>query len=174
MRAVSLSDQIVQDKIEKSFIPLKVTIPYGSKEVPIDWPAMANWRLVHLLMGGENCQGLTGCTVISTDLKREYANTGSAFVWEMFDSTAYDATKFAAMLDKGLERAAREQALLADPKLSEKERASQLGAFHKEVRDALAKEGQAFGRRKGFNDLHALQLFGLSGDLFAKPPAKKK
>ena len=170
MRAVALSDKIVQEKVAKSFIPLKVHIPYGSKEFPLDWPAMSNWSIVHRLMGGEKCQGLTGCSVVSPDLKTEYVNTGSAFVWELFESTAYDAKKFAAMLDRGAERAAREQVIRNDTKLSEQERESQLVSFQKEVRSALAEEGRARTKPKGYSDLHSLELFSLSGDLFPKPP----
>ena len=172
MRAVALSDKIVQEKVAKSFIPLKVKIPYGSKEFPLDWPGMKNWSFVHLLMGGEKCQGLTGCSVVSPDSKTEYANTGSAFVWELFESTAYDSKKFAAMLDRGVERAAREQVIRKDTELSEKERESRLVSFHREVRSALAEEGRARTKPKGFYDLHAIELFGLSGDLFPKPPKK--
>ena len=88
----------------------------------------------------------------------------------MFESTAYDAKKFAAMLDRGAERAAREQVIRNDTKLSEQERESQLVSFHKEVRSALAEEGHARTKPKGYSDLHSLELFSLSGDLFPKPP----
>ena len=174
MRAVALSDKAVQDKVTKSFVPLKVMIPYGSKTFPLDWPAMGYWGAVHQLMGGEKCTGITGCAVVSADTKTEYANTGSAFVWEMFESTAYDSKKFAAMLDRGLDRATREQALRADPKLADTERKAQLVKFHKEVRAAVLDEGKGHGKPKGFTDLHAIELFLRTGDAFAKPPPKKK
>ena len=170
MRAVALTDQAVQEKVAKSFVPLKVHIPFGSKEFPLDWPAMSHWGLVHRLMGGEKCQGLTGCSVVSYDTKTEYVNTGSAFVWELFESTAYDPKKFAGMLDLGAKRAAREQAIRKDAKLSDEERASQLVSFHKEVRSAMAEEGRPRPRPKGFSDLNALELFALSGDLFPRAP----
>jgi hypothetical protein len=172
MRAVALSDKTVQEKVAKSFVPLKVVIPYGSKEFPLDWESMNQWRLVYKLMGGEKATGLTGCAVVSSDGKVEYANTGSAFVWELFDSTAYDAEKFAAMLDRGADRASRERTIRNDAKLSDVECDKQLASFHKEVRAALAKEGKAFGKPKGFTDLHALELFYLSGDLFWNPSKK--
>ena len=169
MRAVALSDKTVQEKVAKSFVPLKVVIPYGAKEFPLDWEAMSHWRLAYKLMGGEKATGLTGCAVVSSDGKREYANTGSAFVWELFDSTAYDPRKFAAMLDRGAQRAGREQTILKDARLSDTDRERQLASFHKEVRGAVAEEGRGFGRPKGFTDLHALELFYLSGDLFWNP-----
>lgn len=173
MRAVALSDEAVQEKIAKSFVPLTVVIPYGGKEFPLDWPAMASWRAVHTWMGGEKCAGLTGCAVVSSDTQTEYANTGSAFVWEMFESTAYDPKKFAAMLDRGLQRAGRENAIRADGELTDAERKSQLAKFHKEVRAAVLEEGRGRGKPRGFTDLHALEIFIRTGDVFAKPPPKK-
>ncbi|MCS6863141.1 MAG: hypothetical protein NZT92_22775 [Abditibacteriales bacterium] len=173
MRAVALADKTVQEKIAQSFIPLKVMIPYGTKEFPLDWPAMNHWRLAYKLMGGEKCTGLTGCTVVSPDLQTEYANTGSAFVWEMFTSTAYDATKFAAMLDRASQRARQEMAIRQDPKLSDQERESQLARFRREVRSAVVKEGATRPKPKGFTDWHAVELFALSGDLFWNPSKER-
>jgi hypothetical protein len=170
MRAVALSDKTVQAKIEKGFVPLKVVIPHGAKEFDLDWPAMATWRVVYKLGGGEKNGGLTGCSVVSTDTQVELANTGSAFVWEMFDSTAYDPTKFAAMLDRGLERAEKEKAIRTDPKLTAAERAKRLTAFRKEVGRQVGEEGRMRGKPTGYSDLHSLELFGLTGDLFARPP----
>ena len=60
------------------------------------------------LMKGD---GFTGGSVVSTDPQAEYGSTGSAFVWEMFDSIAYDADKFLAMPKKSLERAAAEESV---------------------------------------------------------------
>ena len=173
MRAVALADTKVQNKVEESFIPLKVVIPHGSKAFPLDWPAMSQWKLVYQLMGGENCGGLTGCAVVSADKQTQYANTGSAFVWEIFESTAYDSQKFAAMLERGLQRANREQAIRTNTELTNEQRAKQLAEFHKEVRDELAKEGRGFGKPKGFTDFNALEIFLRTGDAFAPPPKKK-
>jgi hypothetical protein len=172
MRAVALSDKSVQEQVAKSFIPLKVVIPYGTKEFPLDWEAMSHWRLVYKLMGGEKCTGLTGCAVVSPDLHTEYANTGSAFVWEMFESTAYDAKKFAAMLDLANQRAEQEIAIRENSQLSDKERKEQLASFRKNVRNTVAKEGAPRPKPKGFTEWHAIELFALSGDLFWNPSKK--
>ncbi|MCS7168383.1 MAG: hypothetical protein RMI91_13585 [Gemmatales bacterium] len=174
MRAVALADAQVQKKIVDSFIPLKVVIPYGTKEFPLQWEAMKYWRLAHFLMGGEKCTGLTACSVVSPDLQIEYANTGSAFVWEMFESPAYDAKKFAAMLDRALERFRQEQAIRRDPNLSEQERIERLESFRRDVQAAVLKEGATRPRPKGFTDLHALELFAISGDLFWNPEKEKQ
>ncbi len=165
MRAVALSDRTVQDKVAKSFVPLKVTIPYGTKKFPLDWPGMKHWSTTYKRMGGEKVDGITACSVIGPDLKVEYGNTGSAFVWEMFDSIAYDEKKFAAMLDRSVERFGREQKIRADRSLNEKERERKLATFHAEVRKAMADEGRFRLPPRGFTIEGAKELFRLSGDL---------
>ena len=165
MRAVALSDSTVQDKVAKSFIPLKVTIPYGTEKFPLDWPGMKPWSDTYQRMGGKKVDGITACSVISPDLKVEYGNTGSAFVWEMFDSIAYDETKFAAMLDRSLERFGREEKIRADKSSSEKVRERELATFHAEVRKAIGDEGRFHFPPKGFTIEGAKELFRLSGDL---------
>ena len=162
MRAVALSDKAVQQKVARSFVPLKVVIPYPKTKFPLDWPAVAHWRNSYALMDGT---GFTGCSVVSPDLEVEYGNTGSAFIWEMFDSTAYDATKFTAMLDRAQERWARERALLVDTKLSEDERARRLASVRSEVRVAVGKESRFRLPPRGFTVQGAIELFELSGDL---------
>ncbi len=165
MRAVALADSIVQDKVARSFIPLKITIPFGAEKFPVDWPGMKHWSDTYQQMGGKKVDGITGCSVISLDLKTEYGNTGSAFVWELFDSIAYDEKKFAAMLDRSLERFGRDQKIRADKSLSEKERERNLATFHAEVRKAMGNEGQFYFPPKGFTIEGAKELFRLSGDL---------
>ena len=165
MRAVALSDKTVQEKVKQSFLPVKVTIVPGTKAFPLDWPAMQGWKLGYQLLGGNKNEGYTGCTVVSPDLKVEYANTGSGFVWEMFKSTAYDARKFAAMLDRAAERFARDQQIRADSRLTEGARQRALAQFHTEVRNAIAKEGPFHLPPKGFTLQNAAELFQLSGDV---------
>ena len=106
--------------------------------------------------------------IISPDLKVEYANTGSAFVWEMFDSTAYDAGKFAAMLDRADERFQREKTIRADKNVSDKERDAALTKFHGEVRKAVDREGLFRLPPSGFTVAGAEELFRLTGDLKQK------
>ena len=165
MRAVALADTTVQDKVAKSFIPLKIAIPHGTEKFPVDWPGLKMWQDTYQRMGGKKVDGITACSVISPDLKVEYGNTGSAFVWEMFDSIAYDAKKFAAMLDRSVERCNREAEIRADKNLSEKEREAMLAKFHGEVRRAVAKEGVFRLPPRGFTIEGAKELFRLSGDL---------
>ena len=165
MRAVALGNKQVQDKIAKSFVPLKIVIPYRSKVLPLDWPAMKQWRDIHKKMGGEKCEGLTGCSVIEPDLQYQLGNTGSAFVWELFDSIAYDPVKFSAMLDRSLKRFERHQAIVNDKSLSATERKKKLIGHRIDVKKAIAKEGRFRLPPKGFTIDGAKQLFRLSGDL---------
>ena len=165
MRAVSLSDKIVHEKVEKSFIPLKVKINFGTEKFPLDWPALKIWQDTYRNMGGPKTTGITAATVVSPDLKTEYGSTGSAFVWEMFDSIAYDATKFAAMLDRATERAEREKVIRADKGLGDKEREAKLASFRVEVRKTVGDEGRFRLPPRGFSIEGAMELFRLSGDL---------
>lgn len=118
MRAVALADQSVQKKIGEAFIPLKVEIPFGTEKFPLEWPALKMWRDTYVRMGGPETTGLTACSVVSPDLQTEYGSTGSAMVWELFESTAYNADKFSAMLDRAKARAAEEQTIRKNEKLS--------------------------------------------------------
>jgi len=172
MRAVSLSDKVVQEKVEKSFIPLKVKIDFGTEKFPLDWPALKVWQDTYRNMGGPKTAGITACSVVSPDLKIELGSTGSAFVWEMFDSIAYDATKFAAMLDRAADRAKQEKAIRTDKSLSEKERDAKLAGFHADVRKAVGQEGRFRLPPRGFSIQGAVELFELSGDLKKKEDKK--
>ena len=165
MRAVALSDSTVQTKVAKSFIPLKFMIPYGTEKFPVDWPGLKMWQDTYQRMGGKKVDGITACSVISPDLKVEYGNTGSAFVWEMFDSIAYDATKFAGMLDRSVERFGRVNEIRADRSLSDKERGTKLASFQAEVRKAISNEGRFQFPPSGFTIWGAMELFELTGDL---------
>ena len=169
MRAVALSDKTVQEKVAQSFIPLKVTIQPGTKEFPLSWLATRAWGNAYQAMGGEKNEGFTGCSVISPDLQIEYGNTGSALVWEMFDSTAYDAQKFAAMLDRARDRWVGEQEVRSAKNLSEGQRQSKLASFRAEIRNAVGNEGRFRLPPRGFTIQGAVKLFELSGDL----PQKK-
>jgi hypothetical protein len=165
MRAVSLSNPIVQAKITKSFIPLKVAIDYGSQKFPLDWPAVKNWQNSYFWMGGPKTTGITACCVVSPDLRIQLATTGSAFVWEMFDAIAYDPKKFADMLDRSLERLQHEQAIEADDKLSKWEREKKLASYRAELKREIAAECRFHLPPRGFTGRDAKELFRLSGDL---------
>lgn len=110
MRAVALADKKVQETITKNFIPLKVVMTYPPKmeKFPLDWPALRNFQVGYRLTKGK---GYTGCAVVSPDLNTQYGSTGSAMVWELMDSIAYDAGKFQKMLDQSTKFAAEEKSL---------------------------------------------------------------
>ena len=165
MRAVALSNAEVQKKVAADFVPLKVTIMPGTEKFPLEWPGIEGWAKAYKRMGGEECEGFTCCTVVSPDLEVEYGNTGSAFVWEMFDSIAYDSKKFAAMLDRAKERAAADRKILANKELSTKEQERELRRHRRSIKWAIAKEGRFRLPPKGFSIKGAEKLFEMTGDL---------
>ena len=165
MRAVALSDKIVQKKIADGFIPLKITIPSGTEKFPLEWPGLKVWSDTYKSMGGPKVDGLTACSIISSDLQTEFGSTGSAFVWEMFDSIAYDAKKFGAMLDRAAERATKGKEIAANKQLTPGERERELAAFRKDVRKEMDREGRFQFPPKGFSIEGAKTLFRMTGDL---------
>lgn len=165
MRAVALSDKTVQQKVTKSFIPLKIEIPIGTEKFPLDWPGLKAWNTAYKRMGGPKAEGITACSVVSPDLQTELGSTGSALVWEMFDSIAYDAEKFAAMLDRSLERAEEAETIANDKSLSDKQRKRQLAAFRRKVKWDVGREGRFHLPPKGFSIEGAKNLFRMTGDL---------
>jgi len=165
MRAVALSDKAVQKKIADSFIPLKIEIPIGTEAFPLDWAGLEMWRKTYKRMGGPKVDGITACSVISPDLQTELGSTGSALVWELFDSIAYDAEKFAAMLDRAAERAERLEKITNNKALEEKHRERQLAVFRRQTRRDVGKEGRFRLPPKGFSVEGAKELFRMTGDL---------
>ncbi len=165
MRAVALADETVQKKIADSFVPLKIAILPGTEDFPLAWPAMRQWRRSYSWMGGKKCEGFTCCTAVSPDLQIEYGNTGSAFVWELFDSIAYDPEKFSAMLDESVKRAKHEQAILADDQLTDRTRAEQLASYRRKIQREIHRAGHFRLPPKGFTVKGAIELFEMSGDL---------
>lgn len=165
MRTVSLSNPIVQEKVNSSFVPLKLQIDYGTEKFPIDWPALKKWRIAYFFMGGKKTKGITGCSVVSPDLKIELGNTGSAFVWEMFDSVAYDATKFATMLDNSIEFYERYQSIQDDTSIRRWKRRRLVSRLNRDVKKNNKAHGKFRLPPKGFTKENAIELFQLSGDL---------
>ena len=103
------------------------------------------------MMDGKDCDGITACSVISPDLQIEYGSTGSVLVWELFDSIAYVAEKFAAMLDRARERFEREQEILNDDSLADKQRARAMRDLRRKIRMAVSREGAFHLPPRGFS-----------------------
>jgi hypothetical protein len=157
----------VQEKVAQRFIPLKVEIPHGTQDFPVvgDWPALRYWKETYRFLGGEKCAGWYGISVVSTDLQMEYAQPGSGLPWQLFESIAYDAEKFAAMLDRAAERAARERTIRADKTLSPQECDQRLARFRSEVREAISREvALPLLPPEGFTFDGAQQLYKLAGE----------
>lgn len=158
MRAVSLSDEKVQKLVGGKLVPLKLVIKAGG-DFPDAFPALRRWKLIYKIMAGD---GFTGCVVASADGEVNLADTGSAMVWELFDSTAYDAGKFHAMLTRGIARQA------AYAKLTTK---GEIWKFKWDLSSKVKKEGEFQLPPKGFSMDKALKIFELTGDYV--PPEKK-
>jgi hypothetical protein len=165
MRAVALSDPAVRDWANGRSVPLKVVIEPGTKRFPLDWPAMGGWATAYQFLGGEKNEGFTGCSLVSPDLSVEFASTGSAHVWELFDSPAYDRDKFLAMLERGWTRHREFAAALHDPNSSPRQRDAKAERLRRQFRAQVASEGRFRLPPKGFTIEGAVELFRLSGDL---------
>lgn len=126
---------------------------------------MSGSRTAYWFTGAEKCTGLTGCSVVGPDLKIEYGNTGNVSVTELFDSIAYDAQKFAAMLDRAKQRYDGERAIRADRTLSESVRAREIERYQRSVKDAVSNDSPFhLFPPKGFSIANSLELFRISGD----------
>jgi hypothetical protein len=165
MRTVSLSNPLVQQKIQQSFVPLKIPIDYGTRELPLHWNGLRDWSTAYKLMGGSRTKGFTACVVVTPDTMFQLGSTGSAMVWELFDSIAYDPLKFAAMLDRSLERFRNYETIISDCLQSAYDRETKLEAFKKRIAAEIRQEGRFHMPPRGFSIRGATKLFRLSGDL---------
>lgn len=93
------------------------------------------------------------------------ASTGSAFVWELLEATAYNAEKFLERLNVGKARFTARQQIANDPGLSEVVRARRLSQFDRQVAQARRSEDPFRLPPRGFTIEHAKELFRMSGDL---------
>lgn len=105
------------------------------------------------------------CTVVTPDLKMELGNTGSAFVWELFDSIAYDSDRFLKMVNDANRRHIEREKHLAT--IASGERGGRLR--HLQWKRSVEKEIRVQGRLgippKGFTANKAKKLFEMTGDL---------
>ena len=85
-------------------------------------------------------------------------------VWEMFDSVAYDARKFEAMLDQALDFARREAEIRRTAK-SEWDERTKLAKFRLEVYKDRRQRGAIRRPPRGFTVDKAKDLFRMTGDL---------
>ena len=155
LRAVALSDPEVQKVVRANYVPLK--LGFNKREgFPVDWPALKGWSMAFKFSDGR-C--FTGCSVVSPDLEVQYGNTGSAMVWEFFESTAYDGGKFRTMLGEALERGNEERVLRNQQGISEVERRMELYRFRKGVKRVVSSHGRFQLPPEGFTLQAALELF---------------
>lgn len=166
MRAVALADKDIQTVINESFIPLKIEMKKGEREFPLDWKALGRWRTNYAInLTGDEKQGFTMCAVVSPDLEMELGSTGSAFVWEMFTSIAYDKDKFLKMVKNAASLNRKRDQLLAD--IIAGTRGSRLNytRWKMETNREIRAAGRISKPPEGFSKENALELFKMSGDL---------
>lgn len=165
MRAVALADPEIQQWITNKTVPLKVRIEPGTERFPLNWQAFIGWSIAYSITGGKDNQGFTGCSVVSPDKRMEYANTGSAMVWELFDSAAYDRVKFLSMLARGHKRHLEFLSIQQDSQLNIRQRNRKMTEFRVATQRLVAAEGRGQLPPKGFSIENAKELFRMSGDL---------
>ena len=164
MRAVALADPEIQSYIQKHFVPLKLEVLPGAKELPVNWSSLLGWRLAYKYAGGPTSKGFTGCMVVSADLKTLYGGTGSASIAELFDSVAYDREKFLAMLKLTQKRRLEEESIRSDSSLGSRERSRKMRQFRRKIHSENWAARSKKSKRRGFRYKHAMELLRMSGD----------
>lgn len=155
MRAVALSNPEVQKLVAKNYVPLKLGFT-KMEGFPVDWPALQAWATAFKFSDGR-C--FTGCSVVSPDLEIQFGNTGSSMMWELFESTAYDAVKFRGMLQEALARGTEERILRTQGGVTELERRMELYRFRKGVKRVVLARGRFLLPPEGFSLEETLELF---------------
>ena len=164
-RALVLSEEAVQKRLAEEFVPFRLEIKEGTASFPSDWRGLKHMKIPYQLVGGEDCQGITGLAVVSPDGQTLLAATDSCFVWELFDSSAYSPAMFGDVLDRGLKFHAEANAIAADETLSELERRRAMLRLRGRVKKANNANGGFRLPPKGFSVDGAKELFVMSGDL---------
>ena len=155
LRAVALSNKDVQKFVADHYVPLKL----GFNKLdgfPVDWPALQAWATAYKFSDGR-C--FTGCSVVSPDLEAEYGTTGAAMVWEMFESSAYDAVRFNAVLSAAGDRAREERVIRTQRGVTESERTAEIARFRKGLDRAVEVNGRFQLPPKGFSVEKVMALF---------------
>ena len=164
-----LSNSTVQSIVRRNFIPLKLKLEPG-KEFPVAWPALKRQATAFKFGNGK---GFTGFSVVSRDLLIEYGNSGSAKLSELFDSTAYDSKKCAAMLNRAVERVVEERSLRVQRGISAYERKVEVDRFRRGVTFAVRSEGRSSLPPKGYSLERALELYRVAGAVGAAKSESK-
>jgi hypothetical protein len=165
IRTLVLSDPNVSALIKENFIPVKLKLEKG-KDFPVEWPAL---KAAATGFEFSNGKGFAGCSVVSFDLAVEYGNGGSAKIWEVFSSTAYDPKKFAEMLERAVSRLTEERSLRVQRGISEAERKQEVYRFRLGISHAVRAEGRAELPPKGYSLERALELYRMAGAVEISP-----
>ncbi|NIP92957.1 MAG: hypothetical protein GWO24_05640 [Akkermansiaceae bacterium] len=159
LRTHVLSDPAVLAFIKARCVPVKVKLA-KDKEFPLDWPALDRWVTTFKFRAGK---GLAGCSVVSADLEIEYGNSGSANLWELFESRAYNSGSFAAMLEQAALRITEERSLRVQRGISDFERKMELRTFRRGVRKAVRSQHDSRLPPRGYSLERAMELQQMAG-----------
>jgi len=159
LRTHVLSNSTVLSLIKANYIPVKVKLQRG-KNFPLTWPALKRWATAFKFVDGS---GFAGCSVVSADLQIEYCNSGSARLWELFDSRAYDAKKFAGQLERAASRVTEERSLRVQRGISDFERQRELQSFRRGVVKAVRSENNSRLPPRGYSLEQAVELLQMAG-----------
>ena len=159
LRAHSLADSTVLSLIKSKCIPVKLKLD-KKKPFPVDWPALGKWAAAFKFSNG---RGFAGCSVVSFDLQIEYGNSGSARLFEVLDSSAFDPKRFAAMMERSASRLTEERSLRVQRGVTEYERKVELYRFRKGVTRAVQSESRSQLPPKGYSLEQALELYQIAG-----------
>lgn len=161
VRTHALSNSTVQSVIKSNYIPLKLKLQRG-KDFPVDWPALEKTATAFKF---SNSRGFAGCAVVSHDLEVEYARTGTAQLWELSESPAYDPKKLAEMLERAASRVTEERSLRAQRGISDVERKAEIQRLRRGIGHAARSESPSHLPPRGYSLELALELYRMAGTL---------
>jgi len=159
LRTHVLSDPRIIEMVKAQYIPMKIRLEVG-EDYPVDWPALKHWATAFKF---SNERGFAGCSVISPDLAIEFGNSGSARIYELLTSSAFDSEAILRMLKRAMERINEERSILVQRGISTEERKAEILRFRKGVTRAVRSEGRRNLPPAGYSLEQALELYRVAG-----------
>ena len=159
LRTHVLSEPKIIEMVKARCIPMKIRLEKG-EDYPVDWPALKHWATAFKF---SNERGFAGCSVISSDLAIEFGNSGSARIYELLSSPAFDSEAILGMLKRAMERVNEERSILVQRGISNEERRAEILRFRKGVTRAVRSEGRRNLPPAGYSLEQALELYRVAG-----------
>jgi len=159
LRTHALSDPKIIEMVKARCVPMKIRLKKG-EDYPVDWPALKHWATAFKF---SNQRGFAGCSVVSSDLTIEFGNSGSARIFELLSSPAFDPEEVLGMLKRAMERVNEERSILVQRGISNEEREAEILRFRKGVTRAVRSEGRRRLPPGGYSLEQALELYRMAG-----------